>query len=288
MVINMNKKLLVIALAAAGLSANAMALTFNDGELNGGVDVGGTITVPVATNQWQWATGDALSAFSHNVVQMTNNYKTLTITMAADSPLLVGQTKAATVGAVGGVGITPRISLMQADGTTPVVINYGSTANGKGSMSLQVVDSATPTTVLGSAVVNVKTAALVSFHNPGDPYVVIGSLEQVVDSPFGAAAPMDRSSAMPVAQADSWVLALGGKGGDVQVADANTLMGTSLPRVNAADGYSRMSFGNPGATYGGAYGLGIASGDNIVVNFTNPITATTNWKAPLNVAVTYL
>lgn len=36
-----------------------------------------------------------------------------------------------------------------------------------------------------------------------------------------------------------------------------------------------------------SYALGIDQGQTIEATFTNPVTTTTQWSAPLNVAVTY-
>lgn len=287
---NMNKTLLAVALATAGLSANVMALTFTDGNFNGSVDIGGTITVPVATNQWQWAAGTGLNAYTHAVTVMTNNYKTLTIPVAADTALLVGQTKAATVGAVGGVGITPRISFMQADGTTPAVITYNGTADGKGVMSLQVVNSTTPTAVLGSAVVNVKAAGVgYSQTSSGDTWngsvAAAGpvTLFQTASNPT----PRVAADALTPNPAIAWTEALGLKGRALMIADMVALSGISagVDHLGAAGDFG---FSAPAEIFSGSYGLGIAAGDKIVVNFTNPVAAETNWKAPLNIAVTYL
>ncbi|WP_270827337.1 hypothetical protein [Aeromonas sp. Y318-1] len=285
---SMNKTLLAVALATAGLSANVMALSFTDGDFNGSVDIGGTITVPTATNQWQWATGSGLDTFTHSVTVMTNGYKTLTIPMTADTPLLVGQTKAATVGAVGGVGITPRISLMQADGTTPVAITYKGTADGKGDMTLPVVDGATPTNVLGSAVVNVKVAGLGVYRYNGVVGATSGHDKDGL-SAFRGAIPTAIGAAIPSeVGASTWIASLGGHDISALTGQLTTLSGVDSSVITEHNGVSTVSMAYPDAIYSGAYGLGIASGDNIVVNFTNPVAAETQWKARLNIAVTYL
>lgn len=284
---NMNKTLLAVALATAGLSANVMALTFTDGGFNGGVDIGGTITVPVATNQWQWAAGEGLNAYTHAVTVMTNNHKTLTIPMAADTALLVGQTKAATLG---GVGITPRISFMQADGTTPAVITYKGTADGKGVMSLQVVDTTTPTTVLGAATVNVKVAG-VGMVQTATGVTWTGSV--AANNPWTLFA--SASMAVPPVPADAlgsldaiaWIQAMGGKGRADLINDLVAVSGLAAT-VNHVASPGDFSFANTSESFSGIYALGIAAGDEIVVDFDAPVAAETQWKAPLNIAVSYL
>lgn len=291
---NMNKTLLAVALATAGLSANVMALSFSDGNFNGSVDIGGTITVSLATNQWQWAAGEGLDAHKHAVTVMTNNHQTLTIPMAADTPLLVGQTKAATVGAVGGVGLTPQISFMQADGITPAAITWGGTADGKGVMELQVVDGAAPTTALGTADVHVKAggAKLYSLATGVDPlndyYLAMASTYGGAGL-FGASAiPPAYADAIPSSDAYPWIEALGATRTQLaQAQDVIALSGYPTTTPSLYPTFPSTSFDMPSAIYTGAYGLGIAAGDEIVVNFDAPVATETQWKAPLNIAVTY-
>ncbi|MFQ2048369.1 hypothetical protein ACK34J_05375 [Aeromonas veronii] len=284
----MNKTLLAVALATAGLSANVMALSFTDGDFNGSVDIGGTITVPTATNQWQWATGSGLDTFTHSVTVMTNGYKTLTIPVAADTPLLVGQTKAATVGKVGGLGITPQIRFMQADGITPVTITYNGTPSGKGVMSLPVVDSVTPTTVLGSAVLNVKAGGAFAVSSSDGLIVDIRSVvyDGGAGRVFGVDFPGVADGIATGYQAASWAESLGAHSADAMVGQVQTLIPTATTKKEVTIHGDSMN--SPSRFFSGSYGLGIASGDNIVVNFTNPVAAETQWKARLNIAVTYL
>lgn len=284
---NMNKTLLAVALATAGLSANVMALTFTDGPFNGSVDIGGTITVPTA-NQWQWAGGEGLNTYTHSVTWMTNNHKTLTIPMAADTALLVGQTKAATVG---GVGITPHISFMQADGTTPAVITYKGTADGKGVMRLQVVDTTTPTTVLGAATVNVKVAGVGMVQTAtgvtwtgsvaaNNPWTLFASASMAVPP-----VPADALSAL---DAIAWIQAMGGKGRADLINDLVAVSGLAAAVNHVGSPGDFVFANNPSEVFSGIYALGIAAGDEIVVDFDAPVAAETQWKAPLNIAVSYL
>ncbi|TMU74127.1 hypothetical protein FGA82_21880 [Pseudomonas fluorescens] len=289
---NMNKSLLVAALAAAafGGASSAMALTFTDGDFTGSVDISGTVTVPVATNQWQWATGDAIP-LNKVATEMTNNYKTLTVAAPANLPLLVGQTKAATVGNAGNGGINPQIAFTDATGATVTPV-WGITGNtGKGTITLPVTAD-DGTTVLGNMSMTVKVGAVKAAQSGGDggaevtsSFTSHSSLELYggVAQPSVAAGTLATGSSAGV-----WNAALGAKTvtdllGQLNAGSGFTTTGWAIDGTRAA-GY----FDIPHWYYAGTYGLGIALGDNIVVNFTNPVTVTTPWKSALKATVTYL
>lgn len=290
---NMNKSLLAAAMAAAilGGGSSAMALTFTDGNFTGSVDISGTVTVPVAVNQWQWAAGDAISFASIPVTQMTNSYKTLTVPAASNLPLLVGQTKAATVGNAGSSGINPQISFTNATGTTvtPVWENAGNT--GKGTITLPVT-AADGTTVLGSMSIHVKVGGLRGQQLP-DKKTYLDTTYSTPATPqlYGSTAlPSQAAGTLATyVLGTAWTSILGGKTDTDLLAQLNAASGYNVATWSGAGTISPGAyFTGPNIFYAGAYGLGIAQGDNIVVNFTNPVTANTTWKAPLKMMVTYL
>lgn len=283
----MNKTLIAAALAAAtlGVSTGAMALSFTDGTFDGGVDIGGDITVPVATNQWQWASGDAI-AFTDAVTAMTNNYKTLTKPMAADTPLLVGQTKAATIGIPGAVGLTPQLVFKDATGNVvaPVWENAGNT--GKGTMTLPVT-AADGTTALGSMTMTVQAAGVQMYGNPASnlSFFVSAADDGSASNLFKGGVP-DLSGARTSSLALSWITSLGAK----NLVELYNDLAIYVPSIQppSPGPISVAGFASPTAYFTGIYGLGIAQGDNIVVDFTNTVSTTTTWKAPLKMTVSYL
>lgn len=287
----MIKTVLAVALAAAtlGMSTGAMALTFTDGDFNGGVDIGGDINVPVATNYWQWAAGD-VQTFSHVVTQMDATYKILTIPAASNIPLLVGQTKQASIG---GVGLTPNITLQDAKGNALVPV-WGTTGNtSKGTLTLPVT-AADGTTALGNMMLTVKAAGVAGITNLAG----IGSAVSIRAQYFTASNGLFGSSAIPGSAAGTfttgsaalaWANALGvTKTKANLLTDLNTASGLSLSAFNDDNVISYSGMADPGYYWTGAYGLGIAQGDNVVINFTNPVTTTTNWKTQLKMTVTYI
>ncbi|MCP1489795.1 hypothetical protein J3D48_006205 [Pseudomonas fluorescens] len=286
----MNIRYMALAAAALGLSSNAMALTFTDRDFTGGVEIGGDITVPIATNFWQWASGDAIT-LDQDVVTLTNDYKTMTVPATSDLPLLVGQTKAPTVGNAGSVGLNPRIAFTDAagDAVTPVWDNTGNT--GKGTITLKVT-AADGTTTLGNMSMKVKAAGTAGYISPtlnvSALQVFTASSQQV----FGEYALPTATAGLLLngVTATSWANSLGGtKTGEIFMAELNTASGmTRTSWTNTGTVAFNREFNSPDQYYVGAYGLGIAEGDNIVVSFTNPVTVTTLWKAALKATVTYL
>ncbi|AMS13787.1 hypothetical protein A3218_05550 [Pseudomonas chlororaphis] len=287
-----NKLYMAVAAVALGLSSHAMALTFTDGNLTGGVDIGGDIAVPVATNQWQWAAGDAISFPSIHVTQMTNSYKTLTLPATANLPLLVGQTKAATIGNAGNAGINPQIAFTDAAGATvtPVWENTGNT--GKGTITLPVT-AADGTTALGNMTMTVKVGALRAGIE------IASTTATLLDSMYTGTATQQfygqfaqPSTAAGVlsngSSAAAWNAVLGAHSATDLLAQLNTAKGSNNTAWRFDSSGAALGFNTPAWYFSGTYGLGIAQGDDIVVNFTNPVTVTTAWKSALKATVTYL
>jgi len=87
--------------------------------------------------------------------------------------------------------------------------------------------------------------------------------------------------------AAAWNATLGAKS-DADLRDQiNSASGLNL--TTWADSQSSaVPFNSPASYYSGTYGLGIASGDDITVTFTNAVTTTTAWKSALKATITYL
>jgi len=268
-----------------------MALTFGDGNFNGGVDISGTVTVPEAINHWQWAAGDAISFASIPVTQMTNGYKTLTLPAASNLPLLVGQTTAATVGNAGGAQMNPQIAFTDATGAT-VTPAWTSTGNtGKGTITLPVT-AGDGTTPLGSMTMTVKVGAVKAAQSGGDGGTELTSsftLHSSLELYGGVAQPSVSAGVLTTGTAAAtWNTALGAKTDAELLAQLNA--GSNMNHVGwSLDGIKTAGYFNlPDWYYSGTYGLGIAQGDTIVVNFNNPVATPTIWKAPLKMTVSYL
>ena len=285
----MNKLYMAASAVALGLSSNAMALTFTDGDFTGGVDVGGDITIPVASNQWQWATGDAL-LLDRDVTTLTNNYKTMTIPATGDLPLLVGQTKAATVGNTGNVGINPQIAFTNAAGATVTPVWDATGNTGKGTITLPVT-ATDGTTALGSMTLKVKVGALrAALEGTGSASLLQSTNSSGASLLYGATAqPSAAAGTLTTGStAAAWNAVLGALPATGLRNQLNTSSGLSGTTWTSDTQAKADGFTTPSYYFSGTYGLGIAQGDNIVVTFTNPVTVTTQWKTALKATVTYL
>lgn len=111
----MKKTMIALALAASAVSGMAHAWT--NGDFNGSVDIGGSITADDYRQKWSWAIGSGLDGFNNALTELTNGGKSLTITVNGDKPILLGKTNVAfATPVVGGVGAIPLITLSGADG----------------------------------------------------------------------------------------------------------------------------------------------------------------------------
>jgi hypothetical protein len=288
---HMNKSLLAAALAAAsfGGASSAMALNFTSGAFTGSVDISGTVTVPQTTNYWQWAAGDAINFPSIPVTQMDSTYKILTLPAPSDLPLLVGQTTAATVGNAGNAGLNPQIAFTDATDTA-VTPAWDNTSNsGKGSITLPVT-AADGTTLLGSMKMRVKAGALRGQQLP--------NAETYLDTVHSTSPPLlYGGTALPSQAAGTiatyplaaaWTSSLGSKSATDLLDQLNAASHFNVATWTGGTLQPGGFFSNPNLYFVGAYGMGIAQGDDITVTFTNEVTNDTTWKAPLKISVTYL
>jgi hypothetical protein len=287
-IMKMNKLYMGVAAAVMGLSSHAMAaLNFTNGAFTGGVDIGGSITVPAFTNEWEWSTGDALVLDTESVT-MTNGYTTMTIPATANWPLLVGRTKAGTAGHGGSSGLNPQIAFADATDTA-VIPAWGTTGNaGKGTITLPVTDANGAT--LGSMKMTVKFGGIRATIYRGATYLESTSTYSAGVGLFGAVAqPSAPAGALtPGSTAAAWNALLGAYSASDMLAQLNTAASSSFATWVHDEQAQAYAFDDPSSYYSGSYGLGIASGDDITVTFTNAVTTTTAWKSALKATITYL
>ncbi|TMU70479.1 hypothetical protein FGA82_28040 [Pseudomonas fluorescens] len=214
----------------------------------------------------------------------------MTIPVASNLPLLVGQTTAATIGNPGNAGVNPQIALTTATGAavTPLWDTTGN--SGKGTITLPVT-AADGTTVLGSMSMKVKVGGIRAVLVSGNGNVALQSThtESGGTDLYGAVAqsPSAAGSLGLGSIAAAWNEALGAYSANVLLAQLNTASGRTATYTHDNQQLA-FGFGNSAEYYAGTYGLGVAQGDNITVNFTNPVTNTTTWKTSLKATITYL
>ncbi|HBE4204102.1 fimbrial protein [Escherichia coli] len=275
----MKKTMIALALAASAVSGMAHAWT--EGEFNGSYDINGTITADTYKDKWEWATGDGLS-FENSVQDMTDGNTKLTITQSTPAAILLGHTKEAFSATSVGVGAIPLISFSGYDGV-PVNLQSSEEAT-KGYFDLPMKDAEGNN--LGSVKVNVTAAAILSQSDLNTGKVNIYSVESTGNTNIYYGGLVSS-----VAANGSTASSLVAKFGNYNHTNLLNQITTVYPDVNKGQvNYWKTTTNmveKNNNVLASSYSLGIDQGQTIEATFTNPVAKTTQWSAPLNVAVTY-
>lgn len=277
----MKKTLIALAVAVSAVSGAAHAWT--TGDFNGSFDINGTITADTYKDKWEWMVGDALS-FENTTKEMTDGSKLLTITQSEPAPILLGRTKEAFAAPMVGVGAIPLIAFSDYEGNAVALQSSGD--NGKGFFELPMKDDSGNN--LGSVKVNVTSAGVFSHSEISTGYVGVGSVTSDDNTSIyygGLVSPAikagkDASSAVA-------------KFGNYNHTQLLGLLKAVVPdagnkgQVSKGSAVSQNMVMTTGDVIASSYALGIDQGQTIEATFTNPVVSTTQWSAPLNVAVTY-
>ncbi|MGM6925527.1 hypothetical protein ABOB24_26125, partial [Escherichia coli] len=89
----------------------------SESNINNTINFGGTVTPQEEINPWVWAAGQGYDKFRHKLSDLTNDSTLLAMRADEYMPILVGKTSQAIVGRE---GVTPGISLADADGEVQV------------------------------------------------------------------------------------------------------------------------------------------------------------------------
>lgn len=280
----------LIALAIAASAASGMAHAWMTGDFNGSVDIGGSITADDYRQKWEWEVGTGLNGFSNVLNDLTNGGTKLTITVTGNKPILLGRTKEAFATPVSnGVDGIPQIAFTDYEGASVELRNPdGETnkglayfvlpmKNAEGTKVGSVKVNASYAGVSGSGGVTSADGGLSSLYAAGSNVIFYGGLPtNVMQSELlsGSAAAARTELFGSLSKND--IL------GQIQRVNANI---TSL--VDVAGSTSEDMGYTDGTVISAAYALGIANGQTIEATFDQAVTASTQWSAPLNVAVTY-
>ncbi|MEC9695275.1 fimbrial protein [Escherichia marmotae] len=281
----MKKTLIALAVAVSAVSGAAHAWT--TGDFNGSFDMSGTIIADTYNDKWEWMVGDALS-FENTTKEMTGGSKLLTITQSEPAPILLGRTKEAFAAPMVGVGAIPLIEFSDYEGKS--VSLQSSEQAGQGYFDLPMKDA--EGNKLGNVKVNVTSVGLLSYSELSTGLVGVASLTS------------NNNANIYYGGLVSSVINSGSNASEITLKFGNdhhtTLLG-KLKEVNPEIGKKgQVNKGTPlsadmvhinGMTTGdvmaSSYSLGINQGQTIEATFINPVVNTTQWSAPLNVAVTY-
>ncbi|HAR9363753.1 TPA: fimbrial protein [Salmonella enterica subsp. enterica serovar Waycross] len=276
----MKKTLIALAVAAsAAVSGSAMAWT--QGGVNGSVDISGTITADTYSDKWEWMVGSGLS-FQNTTKDMAEGNKILTITQEQPAPILLGRTTEAFSASMVGVGAIPLISFSDYAGK-PVNLQSADEA-AKGYFDLPMKDAEEHE--LGRVKVNVTVAGLLTQGDASSGLVNLYSVESSDNSNiyYGGLV----SSVVGRGSEASTITAKFGNYGHNELLRQvqGVLPNCNKGQVNYYTLKTDMVQKNNNVL-ASSYSLGIDQGQTIEATFDAPVVKTTQWAAPLNVAVTY-
>lgn len=269
----MKKTLIALAVAvSAAVSGSAMA--WSNGNFNGSIDIGGTVTPP-PVSPWQWQMGNPITGLDTSWDKLSAS-NAVTFNMTTPKPLLMGKLETPTIG---GPGLAPQVVWQDAKGQN-IAINFSSTGNeSKGSFSAPVMDN-TGANELGSAVLNIHAYGLMAKANTA------GNVGQNYQPLRGAVAGDVGFGMIPSAnagvkqEADATLAAINSLAGEEIFTEAMK-QGAVAKNQGASSTFTSSASKNTAALV-----AGFESGDSVVVTFNQRPTSTTEWKIPLSATVT--
>lgn len=283
----MKKTLIALAVAtSAAVSGSAVAGlgSFDAGNLNNRVDFGGTISPTPVTHNWVWAVGQGYNQYSNSIDQLTNSGRTLTITAADNMPILAGKVTSAFLGAPNS---SPQIAFSNADGS--VITPVWSGENAEGSLTLKVQDNQQHK--IGTMQLNVKAISPVVVTNAdGSTGISVRYTSgEMGDSAFLGST--GRFNADPsFAELNNVLVTFGAPSVaelQAQIKAFNGLGNVAEDTTDVVGKNTDWNFNSNANVYSGAYALGIAAGQQMVVTFDNAINGETQWRAPLLMQISY-
>ncbi|EBQ9648382.1 fimbrial protein [Salmonella enterica subsp. enterica serovar Montevideo] len=287
----------LIALAVAASAVSGMAHAWSNGDFNGSVDIGGSITADDYRQKWSWAVGSDINGFSNAVTDLTENGTKLIITVNGNKPILMGKTNEAFSTPTLGLGGVPFISITDYENK--------------------------PVTVLAAARNYNSPDIFFDLAMKNDAGVKIGTVRVNAQAAGVAVRAYGANSADKPNQAESYSLGYNangpsaykgglpeniGSGGSLSGADAASNIITKFGSLSTdelfqqaktvypvltsyehgtKEKYLDLVSGDSSRVHASSYAMGIANGQTIEATFNQTVTASTQWSAPLNVAITY-
>ncbi|HEK5774467.1 TPA: hypothetical protein SO392_004468 [Escherichia coli] len=270
----MKKTLIALAVAAsAAVSGSAMA--WSNGDFNGSVDIGGTVTPP-PNSPWQWKMGAPITGLDTSWDKLSaSNEATFNINTA--KPLVMGKLETPTIG---GPNLAPQVTWQDAKGQkiTPVFDNTGN--GSRLSLNAAVMDKA-GNNELGSAVLHIHAYGLAAKYNVANN---TGLNYQPIRSPnvgnvgYGM---LSGEMAGILQSADQTLTAINALATEEIFTQA--MKQGAKPKDQAVS----MTFTSPEKKNTAALVAGFEPGDSVVVTFNQRPTSTTEWKIPVGVTVVH-
>lgn len=259
---NMKKTLIALAVAAsAAVSGSAMAWT--NGNFNGSLEIGGTLTPSQTQNPWEVAVGANMDNLNGSMI--AGNAKTSINVNSSIS--ILGIRTVANTAFNGEPGLSPQITYANN------VIDFSKAKAGVGVMTLDVKDD--NDAKIGTLTTPVYAGAAYSSAKPDGTESKKGSLyANVAGNGFFGGLPEASSQV----DAEPWV----------GVAKINPEYTANFDEQNAATVEStKTAFASRSFKYSGFYGAGIVAGSKLDIKLDAPIQVDTKWKASLPITVSY-
>ncbi|HBC8790972.1 TPA: hypothetical protein KE579_004885 [Citrobacter braakii] len=275
---------------AAVISAPALAWT--NGDVSKNVDFAGTITPEQYTQLWEWKVGTGLNDFRHNITDMNQELKKLTIPVDQPKLLLTGRTKQTLGGVSPGMGAIPNIALSDfeknkiqlQDGGSPDVVYFELPVKDENNHKLGTlkVNAKVAAYSVGPDQYNTKLTATTTHIATADNHAFWGGLKTSNATGHG------QTGALLVER-------LGGEPRNNLAAQVKQFpylpepltgqfVSNTVPKPLL---FQQETNSTKHGIASASYVMAIDSNQTMEVTFDTPVTATTKWSAPLNVAVTY-
>lgn len=287
----------LIALAVAASAVSGMAHAWTNGDFNGSVDIGGSITADDYRQKWSWAVGGDINGFNNALAELTQNRTKLTITVNGDKPILLGKTNEAFSAPVdGGVGAIPLISITDYENKPVTVLAAAGNYNSP-DVFFDLAMKNDAGVKVGTVRVNAQAAGVAvigrspnsSQPNTAESYALHVKSSGV--SLYKGGLPGNIGSGAGLAAADaasSIITKFGSLSTDELYQQVKAVYPSLADYVHETKKYyETMVSANGTSVKASSYALGIANGQTLEATFDQAVTASTQWSAPLNVAVTY-
>lgn len=275
---------------AAVISAPALAWT--NGDVSKNVDFAGTITPEQYTQLWEWKVGTGLNDFRHNITDMNQELKKLTISVDQPKLLLTGRTKQTLGGVSPGMGAIPNIALSDfennkiqlQDGGSPDVVYFELPVKDENNHKLGTlkVNAKVAAYSVGPDQYNTKLTATTMHIATADNHAFWGGLKTSNVTGHGqtGARLVERLGGEPRNNLAAQVKQF------PYLPEPLTGQYVSNPSPRPLL-FQQATNSTKHGIASASYVMAIDSNQTMEVTFDTPVTATTKWSAPLNVAVTY-
>ena len=273
----MKKNLIALCLAMASGST----LAWTTGDFNGSIDIGGTIEKDDYKGKWLWKSGIGFDNYENTTNELVSNGRKLIIKVTEDKPILLGKTSEAFSTVTPGLGAVPRITFNNYKGDE---VQLSGTTNGAHHFDLPVRTKLADEEI-GTLRVNVTAAGAVA--REGDTAIDLSSLDATQSSEifYGG---LSSNAVLESAELAAEVTGTFGSLNRAGLVDQIKAVNNSLNNVNVGTTKSTETMVNADRkVVSAAYAMGMSTGQTLEATFNEAVNSEIEWRAPLNIVVSY-